>query len=93
LEGGTHNPFAPPFDFLARTFLPQLARFGPKVEATLHRPDFYPAGGGRMEIAIARCRGCTGDLLERGADAGRRVARASRGFAGGHSPSALLAQC
>src|SRR5438034_8726044 len=22
LEGGTHNPFAPPFDFLARAFLP-----------------------------------------------------------------------
>ena len=25
LEGGTHNPFASPFDFLARTFLPILA--------------------------------------------------------------------
>src|SRR5262244_3494411 len=22
LEGGTHNPFAPPFDFLAKAFLP-----------------------------------------------------------------------
>ena len=26
LEGGTHNPMAPPFDFLVRTFLPLLAR-------------------------------------------------------------------
>ena len=28
LEGGTHNPYAPPFDFLARTFLPMLRRMG-----------------------------------------------------------------
>ena len=26
LEGGTHNPFAPPFDFLARAFLPLVNR-------------------------------------------------------------------
>ena len=74
LEGGTHNPFAPPFDFLARTFLPQLAKFGPKIEAQLLRPGFYPAGGGRMEIAItpaAKLRSV--ELFERGADAGRRV--------------------
>ena len=74
LEGGTHNPFAPPFDFLARSFLPQLARFGPRVEATLRRPGFYPAGGGCMELAItpvARLQPV--ELLERGNDAGRRV--------------------
>jgi len=29
LEGGTHNPFAPPFDFLVKTFLPLLNRMGP----------------------------------------------------------------
>jgi RNA 3'-terminal phosphate cyclase (ATP) len=74
LEGGTHNPFAPPFDFLATTFLPQLARFGPKVEATLLRPGFYPAGGGRMEIAITPVPKLQPiELHERGADAGRRV--------------------
>ncbi|HWX43589.1 MAG TPA: RNA 3'-terminal phosphate cyclase, partial [Blastocatellia bacterium] len=26
LEGGTHNPFAPPFDFLAKGFLPLINR-------------------------------------------------------------------
>ncbi len=52
LEGGTHNPFAPPFDFLARTFLPLLARLGPRVEVSLERPGFYPAGGGRLRVAI-----------------------------------------
>ena len=74
LEGGTHNPFAPPFDFLARTFLPQLARFGPVIEARLLRPGFFPAGGGKMEIAVtpaAKLRPV--ELFARGADAGRRV--------------------
>jgi RNA 3'-terminal phosphate cyclase (ATP) len=52
LEGGTHNPAAPPFDFLARAFLPLLNRMGPQVEATLERPGFYPAGGGRMRVKI-----------------------------------------
>ncbi len=55
LEGGTHNPFAPPFDFLARTFLPAFARMGPRVAARLERHGFYPAGGGRFEVTIEPC--------------------------------------
>jgi RNA 3'-terminal phosphate cyclase (ATP) len=52
LEGGTHNPFAPPFDFLEKAFLPLVNRMGPRVTAELERPGFYPAGGGRMSITI-----------------------------------------
>jgi RNA 3'-terminal phosphate cyclase (ATP) len=52
LEGGTHNPFAPPFDFLAKSFLPLLNRMGPRVEAVLDRPGFYPAGGGKIRVTI-----------------------------------------
>jgi RNA 3'-terminal phosphate cyclase (ATP) len=52
LEGGTHNPFAPPFDFLARSFLPLICRMGPVVEARLVRPGFYPAGGGEIRVAV-----------------------------------------
>ena len=52
LEGGTHNPSAPPFDFLVRSFLPQLAKMGARVTATLEKPGFYPAGGGRFTVAI-----------------------------------------
>jgi RNA 3'-terminal phosphate cyclase (ATP) len=52
LEGGTHNPAAPPFDFLARTFLPILHRMGPNVSAHLERYGFYPAGGGRFRAEI-----------------------------------------
>ena len=52
LEGGTHNPFAPPFDFLERAFLPLLEAMGPRLVARLERPGFYPAGGGRFTVAI-----------------------------------------
>lgn len=52
LEGGTHNPMAPPFDFLKHTFLPILRQMGAEVEARLLRPGFFPAGGGRIEITV-----------------------------------------
>lgn len=52
LEGGTHNPLAPSFDFLQRAFLPQLAHMGAEISATLVRPGFHPAGGGRLEIDV-----------------------------------------
>lgn len=52
LEGGTHNPWAPPFDFLQRAFLPIIGRLGPNVLATLTRPGFYPAGGGEFIVNI-----------------------------------------
>jgi RNA 3'-terminal phosphate cyclase (ATP) len=51
-EGGTHNPMAPPFDFLARTFLPLLSRMGARVEVELHRYGFYPAGGGSWSATV-----------------------------------------
>lgn len=52
LEGGTHNPFAPPFEFLDRSFLPMLRRMGARVEVTLEQAGFYPAGGGRIVATI-----------------------------------------
>jgi RNA 3'-terminal phosphate cyclase (ATP) len=52
IEGGTHNPMAPPFDFLKKSFLPVIARMGPKITADLSRYGFYPAGGGCFHVAI-----------------------------------------
>lgn len=52
LTGGTHNPHSPPFDFLARSFLPLLRRMGAQVSATLTQPGFYPAGGGQIEVHV-----------------------------------------
>lgn len=56
LEGGTHNVHAPPFEFLARTFLPLVNQVGPTVEIELKRYGFYPPGGGRLEISIEPAR-------------------------------------
>ena len=67
LEGGTHNPWAPPVDFLEKVFLPVLNRMGPTVTTSLERYGFYPAGGGCLHVNIepvselARI-----DLIERG---------------------------
>lgn len=52
LEGGTHNPMAPPFDFLSKCFVPLLQGMGPRVELELVRPGFYPAGGGQFRARI-----------------------------------------
>lgn len=67
-EGGTHNPKAPPFDFLERVYLPLLARLGAHIEAELFSHGFYPAGGGEWSATIQPCAKLERlDLLERGA--------------------------
>ncbi len=52
LEGGTHAPGAPVFDFFDRVFLPCLRRMGCDVQAKLDRYGFYPVGGGQVELEI-----------------------------------------
>ena len=67
LEGGTHNPYAPPFDFLEKAFLPIVNRMGPQVTVRLDRPGFYPAGGGRFTVSVAPVKQLSRvDLMERG---------------------------
>ena len=66
-EGGTHNPHAPPFDFIEKTFLPLVNRTGPTVTVELERYGFYPPGGGRFSVYVepgAEARRL--DLVERG---------------------------
>ena len=53
IEGGTHNPYAPPFDFLEKSYLPCLIKTGPRCSCRLDRPGYYPAGGGRLSMTIA----------------------------------------
>lgn len=67
IEGGTHNPFAPTFDFLDRVFLPRLRQMGADVSATLGRYGFFPAGGGEITLEV-RPKGQPRavELLERG---------------------------
>lgn len=76
IEGGTHNPSAPPFDFMNEAFLPLLQRMGVSVELELLRPGFYPAGGGKIRVRITPAtRLARLELDERGAVT-RRCARA-----------------
>jgi RNA 3'-terminal phosphate cyclase (ATP) len=74
IEGGTHNPFAPPYDFLERVFLPVLARMGADVRVRLERCGFYPAGGGAFEVEVAPgARLAPIELAERGTPLRRRA--------------------
>lgn len=52
LSGGTHNPMAPTFHFLARCFVPLVRRCGGGLDLNLRRHGFYPAGGGEIEVSI-----------------------------------------
>jgi RNA 3'-terminal phosphate cyclase (ATP) len=80
LEGGTHNPAAPPFEFLAWSFLPVLARMGAKVEVTLERPGFFPRGGGRLRVHVEPSSLAALELEERGPSQGRRFLSISAGL-------------
>jgi RNA 3'-terminal phosphate cyclase (ATP) len=40
VDGGTHNPMAPPFDFLSRVFVPHLRSMGAQIELELERYGF-----------------------------------------------------
>jgi RNA 3'-terminal phosphate cyclase (ATP) len=67
LEGGTHNPWSPPFDFLQKTFLPAIETMGPQLRAELLSHGFYPAGGGRFRVTVDPVRRLSGfSLLESG---------------------------
>lgn len=52
VTGGTHNPLAPPFDFLRETFLPAIAAAGFQSDCKLIKHGFFPAGGGKITFNI-----------------------------------------
>ncbi|WP_075794104.1 RNA 3'-terminal phosphate cyclase [Massilia putida] len=55
LAGGTHNPMAPPVQFLQRAWCPRLAEMGAHIDIRLERFGFYPAGGGVVEARVEPC--------------------------------------
>jgi RNA 3'-terminal phosphate cyclase (ATP) len=55
LEGGTHNPMAPPFEFIDHVYLPALRRMGVVADVALLESGFAPAGGGVIECRIQPC--------------------------------------
>jgi RNA 3'-terminal phosphate cyclase (ATP) len=67
LEGGTHNPFAPTFDFLEGCFLPLVNRMGGDVRTHFVCPGFYPAGGGKFSVTVKAVQKLKGiEVVERG---------------------------
>jgi len=50
IRGGTHNPWAPPFDYIERVFLPTIARFGIQAHVNLRKAGWYPKGGGEVIV-------------------------------------------
>lgn len=80
ISGGTHNPMAPPAQFLQRAYCPLLERMGAKVSIELQRSGFYPAGGGVVVASIEPCKKLKPlVLMERG----ERTAGYSEAFVAG----------
>ena len=52
IAGGTHNPLAPPFDFVRETFLPAISMGGFLCDCELLKYGFYPAGGGKIIFKV-----------------------------------------
>jgi RNA 3'-terminal phosphate cyclase (ATP) len=56
LSGGTHNPLAPPAQFLQRSYCRKMAEMGASIDVELKRFGFYPAGGGEVVARIEPCK-------------------------------------
>jgi RNA 3'-terminal phosphate cyclase (ATP) len=67
IQGGTHNPMAPPAQFLQRAYGRVLADMGAELSFDLRRFGFYPAGGGHIVAEVKPCGGLHPiQLTERG---------------------------
>lgn len=74
IEGGTHNPASPPFDFVEHAYLPLLRRMGPDIAIELVRPGFYPAGGGKIRVLVTPAKELGRlEVVERGEIVSRRA--------------------
>jgi RNA 3'-terminal phosphate cyclase (ATP) len=74
VEGGTHNPAAPPFEFIQRVFAPIVNGLGVRLDVSLANYGFYPAGGGRVTARIEPAGTLRAmQVLDRGEITGRRV--------------------
>ncbi len=73
ITGGTHNPLAPPFEFLDRVFLPPLRAMGADATVTLERHGVLPDGGGRIVLETRPSQLKPIALVETGAVVARRV--------------------
>ncbi len=73
LEGGTHNPMAPPYEFVEHCFLPEVARLGFTADLALNEAGFAPVGGGVIEATVRRAEPVPATWLERGEPLGHSL--------------------
>lgn len=74
ISGGTHNRWAPTFDFFDRAFLPQFTAMGGRASAQLLRYGFHPAGGGAIALDVRPTANSQAlDLMARGPRTQTRV--------------------
>ncbi len=52
VTGGTHVPWSPSFDYLARLWQPIVERLGLRSRVALVRAGFYPPGGGEITASV-----------------------------------------
>ena len=52
LTGGTHVPWSPPVEYLARVLFPTLAGMGIRAGLCVNRWGFYPQGGGQVVLTV-----------------------------------------
>lgn len=66
VTGGTHNPWAPPFEFFRDSFLDQLHKMGAHISVDLTRYGFFPQGGGEVILSVQPSKLSPITLEERG---------------------------
>ncbi len=64
VTGGTHNPLAPPFDFLDETFVPVIATASFNGNCKLIKHGFYPAGGGKITFDVQTWQKSTDRIID-----------------------------
>lgn len=52
LGGGTHNPFAPTFNYVCDVFLAAMERMGARCWIRMEKAGYYPIGGGEVKVQI-----------------------------------------
>lgn len=52
IEGGTHNPMAPPFEFVEQCYLPAIGALGADATVKLEKHGFMQAGGGVLTAQV-----------------------------------------
>lgn len=74
ITGGTHNLWAPTFDFFDQAFLPLYREMGGRAATELMAYGFNPAGGGEMRLTVKPTQeSVTLNLTERGEKEDMRV--------------------